>query len=228
MKELFIEAKSRVSLLPATKAALPALKRFKAVGLVSTVQHCWALKGVKKFLEQQGKKVFIGKPGPRCQYAGQVLGCDVGAAQHVQDIVNCFVYIGTGQFHPLGVAVETDKPVLVLNPFTKKVSQITERQKRTWLNKKYIALAKVKTAKSLGILVSTKPGQYQLKKALKLKKCLEGRGQTAAIFMFDTLDANELLNFLDIEAWINTACPRIPDDQELFKRPIVNAEDLSI
>ena len=72
------------------------------------------------------------------------------------------------------------------------------------------------SAKSYGILVSTKQGQYKLKKALELQKKLKN----SFIFIFNTLNLNELENFPDIDCWINTACPRIEG------KSIINLEDI--
>ena len=74
----------------------------KKVGLVTTVQHKHELKKIKELIEKTGKKTVIG---------GQILGCDVNAAKKIKSKVDAFLYIGSGEFHPLGVALETNKKV---------------------------------------------------------------------------------------------------------------------
>ena len=69
----------------------------------------------------------------------------------------------------------------------------------------------------IGILVSTKPGQYNLKEAIKIKKQIK---KESYIFFFNKLEEFELENFPDIEYWINTACPRIE------AKKVINARDL--
>ena len=69
----------------------------------------------------------------------------------------------------------------------------------------------------IGILVSTKPGQYNLNQALKLKKQLK---KESYIFIFNKFEDFELENFPHIDFWINTACPRIE------AKNVINARDL--
>jgi 2-(3-amino-3-carboxypropyl)histidine synthase len=78
----------------------------------------------------------------------------------------------------------------------------------------------------VGILVSTKPGQNRLKRAIFLKKKLEAEGKKVFVFVANEIVPESLLDFPDIEAWINTACYRLIDDSERFERPIVNLDDL--
>ena len=66
------------------------------------------------------------------------------------------------------------------------------------------------SSKNIGILVSIKPGQYNLKKAFALKKKL--RDKKCYIFLSDNIGAEQLENFPFIECWVNTACPRIADN----------------
>lgn len=222
MKVKFIEAISDQDILPAVKNNISKIK-YKKIGLISPIQHAIHLKEVKKYLEEIGKQVYIVKGSSNAKYKGQVLGCDQSSALKLEKKVECFIYIGTGKFHPLGVFLKTEKPVFLINPYTKKLETISQKEKKTYERKRILTIYKVKEAKNIGILVSTKPGQYNLKEAEKLKKKLEKDGKNAFIFLFETLNSSEFLNFKWIEAWINTACPRIIEDE--FKKPIINAEE---
>lgn len=224
MKTLFIEARSTKSILPAAKVILKELNGFNSIGLLAAVQFVHQLDKVKKIFEAEGKKVFIGKPSQHCIYSGQVLGCDVSSALDIENKVDCFVYFGTGQFHPLGIALKTKKPVFKADPFTNKAEKISEQEKKIWLKKQAARVSKVKDAKIIGILVSTKPGQY--KDIEDIKNKLEKKGKEVYVLICDTINSQELANFTQIQAWINTACPRIVDDQELFSRPIANIEEV--
>lgn len=226
MKTVFIEASSDLDLIPAVEKNINSLRNYKKIGLISTIQHTVSLKEVEKYLKSKGKQIYIGKGSKNCKYAGQVLGCDTSCALEIEKKVDCFLYIGTGEFHPLGVFIKTNKPVFILNPFSKKIKQISEKERQTYEKKRIMILSKAKDANNYGILVSVKPGQYNLKKALEIKKNIEKKGKSAFIFLFDTLDSREFLNFRWIEAWINTSCPRIIDDK--FEKPVINAEEFSI
>lgn len=224
---MFVEAKAKDK-IRLDKKILTNLKKFNSIGLLATIQFIDNLGYIKDELKKQGKTIIISEPSKHAVYPGQVLGCDVSAAISIQDKVDCFLYVGDGKFHSLGIAVQTNKPVITLNPFNNKIGKIDEEEKKRWLRKQAARVSKVKDAKIIGILVSTKPGQYGMEKALQIKKKLEEQGKQIFIFIADTLNPNDLLNFPQVQAWINTACPRIVDDQELFKKPIANINEIPL
>ena len=224
---MFVEARAKDK-VKVDRKVLDSLKQFNSIGLLATIQFIDSINYVKDELKKQAKTIIISEPSKHAIYPGQVLGCDVSAAISIQDKVDCFLYIGDGKFHPLGVAVQTNKPVVTLNPFNNQVGKIDEDEKKRWLRKQAARVSKVKDAKTIGILVSTKPGQHNMEKALQIKKKLEKQDKQVFIFIADTLNPNDLLNFPQIQAWINTACPRIVDDQELFKKPIADASEIHI
>lgn len=200
METLFIEAKSNIDFID-------ALKRIKLkgkVGLVTTIQHLHKLKGVQKIV-------------PNSVLGGQILGCDVSAAMNIKDKVDFFLYIGSGEFHPMEVALKTSKEVTAFNPFTEKTSKITKKDIETMrknIKGKYLRFL---AAEKIGILVSTKPGQYNLQKALELQKKLK---KPSYILIFNTLTERELENYPGINIFVNTSCPRID-----FKK-VINLMDL--
>jgi len=202
MKTLFIEAKSGLDI---TKV-LKKVKVKGRAGLVTTIQHLHKLKQAKKII-------------PDSIIGGQVLGCDVSAAEKIKDEVDVFIYIGTGAFHPLGVALKTGKEVIVANPLTENVSKISKKDIEDHKRRVKGKYLKFLSAEKVGILVSTKPGQYQLEKALEFQRRLE---KPSYIFLADTFSENELENYPDIDIFINTACPRMD-----WKK-VINLEDVQI
>lgn len=222
MKVIFAEAryKGKIKLIDAELDKLP-----KRIGLASTIQFLGALKLVSAKLKPLNKTPVLGKAGRHCEYPAQILGCDVSGIKAIEKKADCFLYIGTGEFHPLALAAETKKPVFVLNPFTGKVLEIAKEEVDKYLKKKQIRVYQVKQANKIGILVSTKPGQYSLARAEKLKEELEKQGKQAFLLVCDNINPPEALNFPEIDAYINTACPRIVEDD--WKKPIANLEDLT-
>src|SRR6266705_445770 len=95
-------------------AAEPMLP--KRVGLLTTTQFRHWLPAIQAHLEKKGHVVRIGEPDRRVAYAGQLLGCDYHTATVVQSDVDGYLYVGTGDFHPLGVAILVDKPVIIADP----------------------------------------------------------------------------------------------------------------
>jgi len=196
----------------------------KKLGLVTTTQFLNKIDEIKVYLEKNGKEVFIDKLKQR--NAGQLLGCDVGAATKIQDDIDAFLYIGSGEFHPLGVALNTKKEVFTFNPVTSTFSKLNEESIEKYKKSKKANYVKFLSADNIGIMVTIKPGQYSYRKALEIKEKLEEKGKKCFIFVFDILDANEMENFPFIDFWINTACPRIADDRD--KKNVVDMGELEL
>ncbi len=213
MKKIFIPCFSNTDPLPPLSENLAAIK-YDRVGVVSTTQHLNQLEKIKAFLEENRKTVFIG---------GQILGCSQKNALSIEKKVDCFLYVGSGMFHPIGLAVNTQKPVFILNPYSKTLSQLAEEEKQRWARKRKGSISRALTAETFGILVSTKVGQFNMNSALKAKKKIERLGRKAIIFAGSELNPSNVLGF-KVDAWVNTACPRIADD--FFEKPVINFEEI--
>jgi 2-(3-amino-3-carboxypropyl)histidine synthase len=203
---------------------LPILKKHsineRRIGLVSTLQFLDSLEKARKYLEEKGKIVKIGK-GKFNQ--GQILGCDVSAAKSIEKDVDAFLYIGSGNFHPLGLAMQTEKPVYFLDV---EKGEVTVVDKEKFLKQKYAAIAIAKDARTFGILVSVKPGQLNLKLAKEIKKKLEAKGKKAYLLVFNEIKPEKLIG-LELDCYVNTACPRIAiDNRTDFKKPILNLDEI--
>ncbi len=187
------------------------------VGLATTVQHIGFVGKVKEMLEKHGKEVFIGK-GVRTTYPGQVLGCDAGAALSIKDKVDSFVYIGSGVFHPLMVAYQTGKKVYAIDPFSMEMQVLTGDK---LLKERSLRISKAMNAKSFGVVLSTKPGQYFPEIAEKLVKMAKKQGFDSTQIILDLITPDNL-DYLGFDAYVITACPRIViDDWKNYKRPVL-------
>ncbi|MGC8699416.1 MAG: diphthamide biosynthesis enzyme Dph2 [Candidatus Micrarchaeia archaeon] len=201
--------------------SLEELKPYKKLGIVTTVQHVQQLEEIKKFYEKNGKEIFIGKPYGLAKYNGQILGCDPGSATSIDNDVDAHIYFGGGLFHPLGAVYATKKPFLAIDPFAKKMEWLDGyREKRKGIEKAMIIRAL--EARNFGILVSTKTGQYNMKLAEIIKEKLRKSGLYSTILISNTFDFDSLNNMLEIDAFVNTACPRLAtDDYERLRKPIL-------
>jgi len=202
----------------------------KKIGLVSTSQHVHILKDVKKILEEEKYQIIIPKGDKRVKYDGQILGCNFSVAKKIDDWVDCFLYIGSGNFHPLGLLLSTKKPVVIYDPYIKQVkTKELEELKEMILRQRYGAIARSKDAKTFGILIGTKTGQQRIKLALELKEKIESKDKKVYLIFLDFFSAENLMGFRDIDCFISTACPRIAiDDYMRYKRPILTAVELDI
>ena len=216
---LFIEARMLVDPLRVVKQVLSKLN-FKCVGLITTVQHIAHLREIAKLLHSRGIKTFIGRPGPRAKYPVQLLGCDFGCARLIANRVDGFLYIGTGEFHPLGVALATGKQVLAVNPISGGFKTLVPNVD-AFLRRRKAMIARAAAGQRFGVIVSTKPGQARFKLAARLVRDLRRAGKVAYVLAVDEVRPEELGDF-GLDGFICVACPRIPiDDVERFERPIL-------
>lgn len=211
MKTLFIEARytGKIELGKRTIDKLP-----EKIGIITTAQFADRLNEIKG---QLGTKKLITAKGKQ-KHEAQVLGCDASATEKIKDKVDAFLYVGSGEFHPLWIAIKTKKPVYCFNPLTTMFSEISKKDIEEHEKKRKGALIRFLSSEHIGILASTKPGQNNLKRAMELKEKLKGKN--CFLFAFDTLDTRELENFPFIECWVNTACPRIEG------KKIINSDDV--
>ena len=209
--------------LPLLEENIDKLKSYKNICIFTTSQFLHCLEKAKSCLESQGKEVLIGKHH-RAGTEGQALGCDYSAALPFEKQVDCFLYLGSGYFHPIGLALKTSKPVLFLNFDNGKLIDLKKEKTRLERIKAY-NIEQAKEAKDFGILVSVKEGQLFLKMAERLKKKLKEKGRNAWILVSDEITPQKLMG-LKLDVLVNCACPRIDEDFELFKKPILNPQDI--
>jgi 2-(3-amino-3-carboxypropyl)histidine synthase len=199
------EMRQRINVVPILEKNFEKLKG--KVGLVSTIQFINCLEGIEQFLKTKNIESENG---------GQILGCKVPELD-----VDSYLFVGSGRFHPLGITLKTDKPVFVIDVERQEFYEFEDKEK--FLKQKYTAIALAKDAKKFGILVSTKPGQFDLELAKQIKEKLKGKSY---ILVMDEIKP-EKLEGLDIDCYINTACPRIViENRTLFKKPILNPDEL--
>ena len=206
-------------------AAEPMLP--KRVALLTTTQFRHWLPEIKQHLEEKGHLVRIGEPDRRVAYAGQLLGCDYHTATVVDKEVDGYLYIGTGDFHPLGVAILIDKPVIIADPERGTARDLKEVRDRV-LRQRHAAIVRAQDARVFGIIVSKKIGQARMEMATELKALAEKHGRQANLFLMD-LVAPDLLQGYRVDAWVNTACPRIAIEDILqYKQPMLTPQEFEI
>lgn len=192
---------------PVLEKEIIKLKKFKKIGIITSVQFVKATDKVKDYLKSVGKEVYIHKS---LKYPGQILGCNVDAAKKIENKIDCFLYIGAGKFHPLGAAINTKKPVFSLD-LEKNNLYSLEIEKRKFLRKKAWHDSNLEDAKSVGIIVCWKKGQEKINEARGLKKELENKGKQVSILAFDEFK-KEKIEGLKFDILINLACPRLDDE----------------
>ena len=221
---IFVDAHSNMDVMGCVKSSIDMLDKYKKIGLVTTTQHLHLLKEVSVFLEKNGKEILMEEGAGTIK--GQVLGCNFSAIKNLD--ADAFLYVGSGNFHALGIKLFTDKPVIVADPYLGDAREIEEFADRI-LRIRYARIAKAMDAKKFGIIVSSKKGQSRLELAKAIKSLLEESGREGFILLLDDVSPNILLPFMDLDAFVMTACPRIAiDDSIMYKKPLLTPQELEI
>ena len=226
---LYIEARIPINVSKMVEAVLPSIAGWGRVGLTSTIQHTSQLSEVAEVLKQRGVDAIIGEGAGITPEAGQVLGCSYSASTKLSEDVDGYIFIGGGRFHALGLALTTGKPIVIANPYNGNVTRLDDSELMQLAKRRMAAITAAATAKTIGVLVSSKPGQRALVDAMVLAEKLEDREKTAFIIYLDEIRAEQLNNFTEPQAFIETACPRIAIDGVAgVERPILTTAEARV
>jgi 2-(3-amino-3-carboxypropyl)histidine synthase len=196
------------------KAGVP-----RQLGLVASVQHLDLVEPLASALGRRGYEVRVGRGDRRLAHPAQALGCNYTGAEAVADEVEAFLFLGTGRFHPIGLAFAVDRPVYALDPIQGTLEAPIDRG--ALIRRRQLVVASVRDVRRWGILVSTFAGQNRNPTALSLQERARARGFEAEILLFDRLDSRDLEGRA-FDAYVSTACPRIAlDDGANYPKPIL-------
>jgi 2-(3-amino-3-carboxypropyl)histidine synthase len=215
---VMIDAFDDISFEKIAKKSVNSLKG-KIISLITDSQHLHQIEPVRKIFEEGGIKVKIGK-GKGQLNDGQVFGCEFYPATEIKEVVDANVFLGQSNFHAAGIALATNKPTYVMDPYFNELREITEFAQK--LQKKAtLAIYKAAEAKTFGIIVGLKEGQLSKITALKFKREFEKEGKEVQLFALTNITNERLQNIKGIDAFIQVACPRISIDNQ-FDKPLLS------
>jgi len=204
MKILYIEAKHKDQ--PSSSISIAGLpKDVKELFLAYSIQYKQEAQIIKAKLESNGVKV-IGFQ--------QVLGCTKLKTSFP------LLLIGSGKFHALNLALQ-NRVVYIYN--NSCITQVDQKELENLKQTRKNAINRFFVSNKIGILVSTKPGQENIKRAesLKTKIQLKFPEKQAYILISSHINTSEFENF-DLDIFINTACPGLINDNS----KIINIDDI--
>ncbi len=203
----------------ARKCAKEFVGKFNTISILTDSQHLHQVENVKKIFEQYDYKVLIGKGKGQLQDA-QVFGCEFYPAYNIQKLVDAYIFLGQSMFHSASVAMSTEKPTFMLDPYFEEYTQVNEfaqgLQKRAILS-----IYKALDAERIGIIIGLKEGQFAHVKALELKKEFEKLGKRVQLIALTEIKDDRMQIFKSIDAFVQVACPRIAIDNH-FKKPMLS------
>ena len=191
------------------------LLKGKTVSLITDSQHLHQIESVKNVLEKNNVIVKIGK-GKGQLNDGQVFGCEFYPASETMGDVDANIFLGQSNFHAAGVALATNKPTYVIDPYFNEVREISDFAKKL-KKRSTLAIYNAVDAQTFGIIVGLKEGQLSKLTALKFKKELESKGKTVHLIALTEVTNERIRNLKGIDAFIQVACPRISTDNEFDK-----------
>jgi len=195
------------------------------LGLVGSIQHLHMLDTFKTRLEQAGFEVTIPIGGERLTFPGQVLGCNYSGDD---SSVGHYLFLGSGDFHPIGLVLHTGKPLAMLDPYTGDASEMSSERIERILRQRFGLIMSVQDSTSFGILIGEKPGQMRRTLALRMKRMLEKHGKKGYLLALEHVGP-ELIDFYPVDAFVNTACPRIAiDDAVRYAKPLITPYELEV
>jgi len=201
MKTLYIPTIQKNLNITLSKQEIAKLP--KTLFLAYSIQYKTLAQSIKQQLQKNNIKI---------QKFQQVLGCSK---------INTklpILLISTGKFHAQNLFLQT--PILYALE-NNKIIKISNKEIEKLKAKRKTALIKFLKADKIGILVSTKPGQENIKQAERLKKQLEKQNKQAFIFISNNIDTTQFENF-PIDSWVNTACSGLAYDDSR----IINWDEL--
>lgn len=203
----------------ARKFAADMKGKLNAISLLTDSQHLEQVEGTKKIFEDLGYKVIIGRGKGQLRDA-QVFGCEFYPAWNVQKQVEAYVFLGQSQFHAASVAMSTEKPTFMLDPYFEEYTQVNEfaqgLQKRAILG-----IYNAVDANTIGLVIGLKEGQFAHVRALELKEEFEKLGRKVQLIALTEITDDRTQIFKNIDAFVQVACPRIATDNH-FSKPMLS------
>jgi 2-(3-amino-3-carboxypropyl)histidine synthase len=216
----FIEAYDDIGFENVIKNAIEKLHKHKKLGLVTFSQHLHKLNTVKEEFESAGFEVLLGRENKLLK-ASQIFGCDFSSIYDLKDKVEAFIFLGESEFHAVGIAMATGKPTYMLDPYLNEVFDMEDSAKER-TKRAILAVYKALDATNFGIITGLKEGQFMKQRSNWITRKLELHGKKVFQLAMREITPERLAPYTDIEAFVQTACPRISLDGYNFDRPVLS------
>lgn len=222
---LFVEARADVSITGPLSEYVGMLP--EKVGILASIQYIGFIPEAIRIIEESGRKALVSEGGARTKYPGHVLGCDCSTAERIIDSVDAFLFLGEGDFHPLAAAFSTDRELFVLNPVTGEMRNIDNTRDRI-LRRRFAAITIASEAERFMVLVCSKVGQNRSIDAERVMQMIRDAGKKAYMMILDEVSPESLAHYR-VDAFVNTACPRIAmDESARFDKPMLTIPEMEI
>lgn len=148
-KVIMVDAYDDIDFVPIAKKSASELKErnFRKISLVTNSQYLLSVQKVKEIFESFGYEVVIGR-GKGHLNNGQVFGCEFYPAFDSKDQIDAYFFLGQSMFHSASLAIVTQKPTFMLDPYFNEYSEINDFAQKLE-KKQYYLCIKLRTPKPL-------------------------------------------------------------------------------
>ena len=196
--------------------------KFAKVGVVTISNHKSQLDQAIAYLNQHGIAATKGE-SEGMLFDGQVFGCNYYSVRSIAGDVDAFFFLGQSRFHAVGVCLNSRRPTFMLDPFFNQIEDMAEEANHIE-RKAILSVLKAKEAERIGVIVSMKEGQLFRKQAEEIRKELTKLGKKTYLFHLREIEPQRLAAIRGVDAFVETACPRVALDNEGFDRPVLSYE----
>lgn len=211
--------------LPVVKKSLPQLSG--SVGVVTTAQHVHSLDSIVSFLQDRGIAALTSRGDARLGNYAQLLGCDYTSALWIEGKVDTYLYVGDGDFHPIGLAMLTDRKLVAANPADMTVRTL-DTLRDSLMKQRLAVIERAMAARSFGVLLNSKLGQRRKSLADTLVSEISAAGREAMLVHTNVVSP-DLISHYSLGAFVSTACPRIAiDDYHRYPKPLLTPVEAEI
>ena len=123
-------------------------------------------------------------------------------------------------FHSASVALSTEKPTFMLDPYFEEYTEVNEFA-QGMRKKAILSIYKALDSKTIGLIIGLKEGQFAHIRALELKKEFERLDKKVQMIALTEITDERIQIFKGIDAFVQVACPRIGTDNH-FKKPMLS------
>ncbi|CAN8002784.1 unnamed protein product [Ixodes hexagonus] len=200
-----------------------------SLAFVSTIQFVATIQAVATELRAAGYMAKV--PQIRPLSPGEILGC---TAPRVDD-VDLVIYVGDGRFHLEAIMIAN--PTLKAyryNPYDKALTEETYDHAQM-LRVRRTAIQKASTAGTFGVIVGTLGRQGNPSVADGLRRRLSPDGdinspeRSVVCVLLSEVFPKKLSLFADVDAWVQTSCPRLSIDWGLaFEKPVLTPYEANV
>jgi diphthamide biosynthesis enzyme Dph1/Dph2-like protein len=173
----------------------------KKIMLFYTAQYSLLSEEVVNFF---GKNIIDKKPR-------QILGCSNIILDKKQKKDYLVIVVADGRFHALPLATNNNLPVYIFNGY--ELNKISEKEITKAQQLRKTKKIKFLSSEEIGLICSVKKHQCNFNEMIKTYENLKKQNKNSYLFVFETLNFQELENFC-LDVYVNFSCPGIETDNK--------------